>query len=70
VVTICASVHVSHGATAGALTCGNALPLLTRGQVVAGSVLAAQNSVCAAMLAATRKVIIAGGGCQCEVLAR
>jgi hypothetical protein len=40
------------------------------GQVVAGSVLAARNSVCEALLAATPKDIIAGGGYQCEALAR
>ena len=45
-------------------------PEPTAGQVAAGSVLAARNSVCAALLAATPKDIIAGGGCQCEALAR
>jgi len=43
---------------------------VSAGQVVAGSMLAARSSVCAALLAATRKDIIAGAGCQCEALAR
>jgi hypothetical protein len=43
---------------------------LSAGQMVAGSVLAARNSVCEALLAATPKDIIAGGACQREALAR
>ena len=72
----CASAsHKSNHATLGKCwgpraRCEHLGAHVSAGQVVGGSMLAARSSVCTALLAATRKDIIAGAGCQCEALAR